>query len=76
MQQIGKVSNGDDIMKFLKKIFAELNKRGVSATVIAVILIVVGLAILLVFLIGVGTTGSKNVEGIVSSLDRLKAGGA
>lgn len=62
-------------MNLIKKIFAELNKKGVSATVITIILLVVGLGILMVFIISVGQTGSENVSGITNFLEKIKSGG-
>ena len=52
-----------------------MNKRGVSATVITIILIIVGLAILLVFIIGIGQSGKTNVNELVGTVETLKAGG-
>jgi len=56
-------------------LFKELNKKGVSATVIAIILLVVGLAILLIIVIGLGQTGGENIQGITDSLEVIKSGG-
>ena len=48
-------------MNWLKKMLLELNKRGVSATVITVILIVVGLAIVVLFVIFMGQSGKESI---------------
>jgi len=61
-------------MDLFKKLFKELNRRGVSATVITIILLIVGLAILLVFVLTVGKTGSENIQGIASSIENIKQG--
>lgn len=75
MQLTGRDSNGVDVMNYFKMLFRELNKRGVSAVVISIILLVIGLALLLIFIIGVGKTGSANVQGIATSIDQIKRGG-
>lgn len=62
-------------MDLFKKLFREMNKRGVSATVITIILLVVGLAILLVVIIGLGQSGGENIKGITDSIETLKQGG-
>lgn len=62
------------IKRLYKKFFVELNRRGVSATVITIILLVVGLAILVIFLIGIGQTGSENVSGISETLENIRQG--
>jgi hypothetical protein len=62
-------------MDLFKNLFKELNKRGVSATVITIILLVVGLAILLVIVIGLGQSGGESIKGISDSLDTIKSGG-
>jgi len=63
------------LTNFLKSIFRELNKRGVSATVMGIILLIVGLAILLVLIISIGKTGSESISGISNSLENVKHGG-
>lgn len=61
-------------LNLIKKFLRELNKRGVSATVVAVILVIVGLAILMVFIISVSRSGGDNIQGIVNSLETVKQG--
>jgi hypothetical protein len=60
----------------MTKLISELNKKGVSATVIAIILLVVGLAIVIIFIIFSGQLGQASILDIVSSLNKIKHGGA
>lgn len=60
----------------MTKLISELNKKGVSATVIAIILLVVGLAIVIIFIIFSGQLGQSSIIDIVASLNKIKHGGA
>ena len=61
---------------FVKKIMRWLNKKGVSATVIGIILIVVGFALVVIFIIFAGKQSGEKVNSIVDSLSILRRGGA
>jgi len=63
-------------MDMIKKLLLELNKRGVSATVISIILLVVGLVIVVLFVIFMGQQGKASVLDLIVSLNRVKHGGA
>jgi hypothetical protein len=63
-------------MDLIKKLLLELNKRGVSATVISIILLVVGLVIVVLFVIFMGQQGKASVLDLVISLNKVKHGGA
>jgi predicted PurR-regulated permease PerM len=58
-----------------RKLLSELNKRGVSATVISIILLVVGLVIVVLFVIFVGQQGKTNILDLIVSLNQVKHGG-
>jgi len=60
----------------MTKLISGLNKKGVSATVIAIILLVVGLAIVIIFIIFSGQLGQSSIIDIVASLNKIKHGGA
>ncbi|MDD5182256.1 MAG: hypothetical protein PHC66_03740 [Candidatus Nanoarchaeia archaeon] len=63
------------LKNLFKKLFVGLNRRGVSATVITILLVVIGLAVILVFITTVSRSGGENVQGIVSTLEQVKHGG-
>ncbi len=63
-------------MDLIKKLFSELNKRGVSATVISIILLVVGLVIVVLFVIFMGQQGKTNILDLIVSLNKVKHGGS
>jgi hypothetical protein len=63
-------------MNLIKKLLLELNKRGVSATVISIILLVVGLVIVVLFVIFMGQQGKTSVLDLIVSLNKVKHGGA
>ena len=52
-----------------------MSKKGVSSTVIGIILLVVGLAVILMLAIYFGTTSNNQVGGILSKMDILRGGG-
>jgi len=50
-------------------------KKGVSSTIIGIILIVVGLAIILFLIMYFGKTSESQTHGIVNKLNILRGGG-
>lgn len=60
----------------LKGDFMEIeNKKAVSATVIGIILLVIGLAIIIMFVIFAGKSGQGGIDSMIQSLDLFKGGG-
>jgi hypothetical protein len=62
-------------MNWFKKMLLNLNKKGVSAQVIAIILLVVGLAIVIMFVLFVGQEGKTNILDLIIDLNKIKHGG-
>ena len=52
-----------------------MNEKGVSSTVVGIILLVVGLAIVLMLAIYLGTTSNNQIGGILGKMDILRGGG-
>ena len=65
-------SSGDNM---LAKIKEKLNKRGISATIIGVILLMVGMAIILFLLIYFGKQSETQTTNIVDKLNIIRGGG-
>lgn len=62
-------------MDLLKKLLSVFNKKGVSATVISIILLVVGLAIVVILIIFLGSQGKENLLDVILKLNQVKHGG-
>lgn len=63
------------LKKMLMNLMLNMNKKGVTARVIALILLVVGLAIVVIFVLFVGRTGKESVLSLILNLNKVKQGG-
>lgn len=63
-------------MNLIKNTIKELNKKGVSATVIGIILLLVGLAIVVMLVIALGVSGNESIMSMIGALNKIKSGAA
>jgi len=60
----------------IKNILHLLNRRGISATIIGIILLVVGLAIVILLVLFSGQTASSGFGNVLDRLNLIKHGGS
>ena len=63
------------IKKILMKLSSQFSKKGVSATIITIILLVVGMAVVLFLVIYFGKQGESQTSSIVDQLNIIRGGG-